>query len=332
MPLAAGYSERSSSRLRFLAANGTRVVVRKTSEQMFGCNGQTQNQTAGCYLGLGFAGCQSGCVAKALREAAAAGTDPSLALVDSMYPAMVYDGGFNREDPAHSVGKSWGPQAGGWNAHTWVGSRSSSTDAVFDSNGGDVNGMGYRKTHLWRCAAGSGPDGGAVRSDDESIPRKIRPVHRDLQGQHVDDRAARRAVGRLPSGGVLPFQDRGRRPPLRRAAQALPFAPRPHLLSRRHGSAPMLGAAATAAGAACARCEGRLGRVHRSAVRSRRFLGLHAWPPRPDKHPHRRVPDMEGSMYQDVHFRVTKYNASGAIVDARYCKCSCRHHVTLGLP
>ena len=146
-------------------------MVRKTSEQMFGCNGQTQNQTAGCYLGLGFAGCQSGCVAKALREAAAAGTDPSLATVDSMYPAMVYDGGYNREDPAHSVGKSWGPQAGGWNAHTWVGSRSSSTDAVFDSNGGDVNGMGYRKTHLWRCAA-SGPDGGAVRSDNESVPRE----------------------------------------------------------------------------------------------------------------------------------------------------------------
>ena len=35
---------------------------------------------------------------------------------------------------------------------------------------------------------------------------------------------------------------------------------------------------------------------------------------------------MQGSMYQDVHFRVTKYNASGAIVDARYCKCpQCRH-------
>ena len=40
----------------------------------------------------------------------------------------------------------------------------------------------------------------------------------------------------------------------------------------------------------------------------------------------RRVPDMKGSMYQDVHFRVTKYNASGGIVDARYCKCpQCRH-------
>eukprot|EP01044_Picomonas_judraskeda_P035387 COSAG03_NODE_15114_length_440_cov_11.803519_2_plen_64_part_01 len=31
----------------------------------------------------------------------------------------------------------------GWNAHTFVGSRSAATDAVFDSYGGDVNAVGF---------------------------------------------------------------------------------------------------------------------------------------------------------------------------------------------
>eukprot|EP00660_Eupelagonema_oceanica_P000093 gene93-9982_t len=96
---------------------------------------------AGCYLGLGLAACEASCGDKLL---ASVGTrDPTLRDVASFYPAMVYDGGFDRLDPAHSTGKAWSPQASGWNAHTYVGSRGASQDAVFDSNAGDVNSVGY---------------------------------------------------------------------------------------------------------------------------------------------------------------------------------------------
>ena len=95
-----------AGRLEYIAANGTKVILSKTSEQMYGCEGQTHNASAGCYLGLGFSGVQRLGVATLLQQAAAAGTDPSLQQVDSMYPAMVYDGGYNKEDPAHSVGKA----------------------------------------------------------------------------------------------------------------------------------------------------------------------------------------------------------------------------------
>jgi|EP01043_Picozoa_sp_COSAG02_P026299 hypothetical protein len=132
-----------AGRLEYIAANGTRVVLNKTSEQMYGCKGQTHNASAGCYLGLGFSGVQRLGVTTLLQQAAAAGTDPSLQQVDSMYPAMVYDGGYNKEDPAHSTGKAWGPQPGGWNVHTWVGSRSASVDVAFDSNAGDVGNAGH---------------------------------------------------------------------------------------------------------------------------------------------------------------------------------------------
>jgi hypothetical protein len=155
-----------AGRLEYIAANGTKVILSKTSEQMYGCEGQTHNASAGCYLGLGFSGVQRLGVATLLQQAAAAGTDPSLQQVDSMYPAMVYDGGYNKEDPAHSVGKAWGPQPGGWNVHTWVGSRSATVDVPFDSNAGDVSNAGHPSMNQFHGKYGRST---ATFKDDMSI-------------------------------------------------------------------------------------------------------------------------------------------------------------------
>ena len=48
-------------------------------------------------------------------------------------------------DPVHYHGSRDPAQdgIGHFNVHTWTGSRSSSTDVAFDSNGADINAMGY---------------------------------------------------------------------------------------------------------------------------------------------------------------------------------------------
>eukprot|EP01051_Picozoa_sp_SAG22_P033711 SAG22_NODE_14905_length_362_cov_0.593156_1_plen_81_part_10 len=58
---------------------------------------------------------------KILAAARATGADPTLSEVSAALAPLVYDGGYNLDDPAHGGrGKSGG------NSHTFVGSRGSS--------------------------------------------------------------------------------------------------------------------------------------------------------------------------------------------------------------
>jgi hypothetical protein len=140
VPLAANqYGQLTpSGRLELHATNGNGTVhtFSKTSEAMFGCNGKHFNATAGCGDGWG---------ANAGRGGGGAGTgaDPVAAEVMDQSPAMVYDGGPDMYDPAAGGRGAKVGANSGWNAHTFVGSRSAAVDAVFDSYAGDVNSVGF---------------------------------------------------------------------------------------------------------------------------------------------------------------------------------------------
>jgi hypothetical protein len=127
-----------AGRLEFHATNGNGTVhtFDKTSEAMFGCNGQNFNATAGCESGSGspFGG---------WNATAAGGGDPAAEQVMNQDPAMIYDGGFDMNDPAHGGRRAMTTAGTGWNAHTFTGSRGASQDAVFDSYAGDSNSVGY---------------------------------------------------------------------------------------------------------------------------------------------------------------------------------------------
>jgi hypothetical protein len=128
-----------SGRLEFHATNGNGTVhtFGKTSDAMFGCNGKNFNATAGCGSWGPNAGRGGG------GSWAAAGEDPVAAEVMDQSPAMILDGGPDLNDPRVGGRKAMVTADSGWNAHTFVGSRSAATDATFDSYGGDVNAVGF---------------------------------------------------------------------------------------------------------------------------------------------------------------------------------------------
>eukprot|EP01052_Picozoa_sp_SAG31_P032454 SAG31_NODE_3561_length_4122_cov_2.472036_3_plen_315_part_00 len=131
-------TSRRNGSLEFMNRNGTVITIEKTAEPLFGCNGAdpSKNATAGCSMQT-----NDGYLAE-LRP----GQDPAYSVMKGFLPPMVYDGGYNRMDPAHlppntrdaAVSIADGHQ----NVHTWVGSRSSWTDVPFDSNGGDISVLG----------------------------------------------------------------------------------------------------------------------------------------------------------------------------------------------
>jgi hypothetical protein len=103
----------------------------------------------GCFLGgsPGRTQLQSGAqsLLPELLARLGAAADPTHAQVEALWPAMVYDGGYDYADPAHQGSWKGRPDQSppGLNAHTFVGSRGASVDAAFDSLGADINGVGY---------------------------------------------------------------------------------------------------------------------------------------------------------------------------------------------
>ena len=138
-----------SGELRFLhATNGSVHSFSKTSEAMYGCGGQHANATDGCFLGMDpgpMHQCPS-CMGE-LFSRIGNQTDPTYEAVKAIWPAMVWDGGWDFADPVH--GGSWTgrpdqrQQCGYLNGHTFVGSRSATQTPTFDSKGFDFNGFGY---------------------------------------------------------------------------------------------------------------------------------------------------------------------------------------------
>jgi len=133
--------------LRYIHANGSVAVFPKSSEAMYGCDGQTENETAGCFLGLGtgsagVATCQASCQSELLKRNGDA--DPGYEQVKQLFSGMVFDGGWDERDPAHQG--SWKGRADqsepGFNVHTYVGSRGTTQLPAFDSVGGDVESVG----------------------------------------------------------------------------------------------------------------------------------------------------------------------------------------------
>ena len=117
--------------------NGSVVEIEKTAEALFGCDGASpaRDATAGCNASID----------NPTYLAQLDGAEPSYSAMKGFLPPMVYDGGYNKMDPVHFHGSRDPAQdgAGHFNVHTWTGSRSSSTDAAFDSNGADISEMGY---------------------------------------------------------------------------------------------------------------------------------------------------------------------------------------------
>ena len=96
-----------SGELRFLhATNGSVHSFSKTSEAMYGCGGQHANATDGCFLGMDpgpMHQCPS-CMGE-LFSRIGNQTDPTYEAVKAIWPAMVWDGGWDFADPVH--GGSW---------------------------------------------------------------------------------------------------------------------------------------------------------------------------------------------------------------------------------
>ena len=115
--------------LRFMHRNGTARSFRKTSKAMYGCNGQHANATDGCFMGgsPGPSQLQAGAQSLLPRLLSRIGntSDPTHAQIEALWPAMVYDGGYNYADPAHQGQWKGRPDQSplGLNAHTFVGSR-----------------------------------------------------------------------------------------------------------------------------------------------------------------------------------------------------------------
>lgn len=77
-----------------------------------------------------------------LSQAGAIG-EPTLSAVMGLAAPMRYDGGYNKQDPAHGGRMAVG---GG---HTFTGSRAANVDAVFDYLGGDTRQNGYPSMDQW---------------------------------------------------------------------------------------------------------------------------------------------------------------------------------------
>jgi hypothetical protein len=118
---------RRTGSLLFLAPDGsTLALLNKTAEAMY----NTANVTGPVH-----------------PPRPAKGADPSLSEYMAATPPMIHMGGFNVQAPQNCAGKEsckvWDPMAsGGWNVHTFVGSRSSSVKATFDALGSSPSNFG----------------------------------------------------------------------------------------------------------------------------------------------------------------------------------------------
>ena len=98
-----------------------------------------------CWLGLGKSKALSSRadLLGATLLANAGAMDPTLSAVSGLAPPMRYNGGYNKQDPAH------GGRAVVGGGHTFVGSRAANVDAVFDYLGGDTRQNGYPSMDQW---------------------------------------------------------------------------------------------------------------------------------------------------------------------------------------
>ena len=133
-------SERSSGSLHFVdAAGGVQTTIDKRYVPIFvdestlwlGLNKTTALNSVSDVLGHTL-----------LSQAGAIG-EPTLGAVMGLAAPMRYNGGFNKQDPAHGGRMVVG---GG---HTFTGSRAANVDAVFDYLGGDTRQNGYPSMDQW---------------------------------------------------------------------------------------------------------------------------------------------------------------------------------------
>jgi hypothetical protein len=124
--------------ITFVAANGSGWSLRlgKTAEHLYVDEaslycGFNKSQVAASLVQRGRPNGTAGSDIlgdKILASARRRGTDPTLAEVSAALAPLVYDGGYNLDDPAHG-----GRGRSGGNSHTFVGSRGSSVDTCFDT-------------------------------------------------------------------------------------------------------------------------------------------------------------------------------------------------------
>ena len=277
--------------LRFIHANGSVAVFQKSSEAMYGCSGHTENATAGCFLGLGTGSdgvkkCQAGCQSELLKRSGDA--DPGYEQVKQLFSGMVFDGGWDERDPAHQGSWKGRPDQSepGFNVHTYVGSRGTTQLPAFDSMGGDVGSVGMPSMNQYQETKYHRSD--AVFKD---------PLSRFEQREGL-------------WGGYLPII-------------SLQFKIAEHGGSPNHCSSTPK---------PCPSHPGRTFCPSNSAPNQCDHPPAPC-PPCPSPPPTPTPPpsgagwiefvacpvaDMRGNYLQDVFFRITKFNSTGGIVDARY--------------
>lgn len=303
-----------SGELRFLhATNGSMHIFHKTSEAMYGCGGRHANATDGCYLGLD-PGQQMQCATCQDELFSRIGnyTDPSYEVVKAIWPPLVWDGGWDYADPAHDGSWKGRPDqqigCGNVNGHTFVGSRSATQTPTFDSNGMDFNqygfpGMSQFLTKYHRSTAVF-KDRLSLYEQREGLWGGFLPVislHFKISGpgsgppapthinctsipQPCPSHPGRTFCASNPASGQC---DQPSHPP------CPPCPPPP--------SSPV-GAVGSAVG------KQQIDESLRTEGASGGWIEFTACP----------VADMKGNQYQDVMFRVMKFNATGGIIDARY--------------
>ena len=215
--------------LHFVHANGTTVTLAKTSDAMYGCAGNTENATAGCFLGLGKGSdgvqkCHASCKAELLQRNGNA--DPGYEQVKQLFSGMVFDGGWDERDPSHQGSWRGRPDQSepGFNVHTYVGSRGSTQLPAFDSMGGDVGSVGMPSMNQY-------PETKYHRSDAVFKDPLSRFEQREgLWGGYLPIISLQFKIA--DHGGPRPV-------PLFVGATTLPSAQRPHFLPLEPSAAPM---------------------------------------------------------------------------------------------
>eukprot|EP01051_Picozoa_sp_SAG22_P001014 SAG22_NODE_35_length_27276_cov_20.395849_2_plen_444_part_00 len=268
--------------LQFINANGTAVDIEKSAEPLFGCNGAdpVRNATAGCSMQT-----NDGYLAE-LGDA----EDPAYSVMRGFLPPMVYDGGYNRMDPAHLPPNTRDPAAsiadGHQNVHTWVGSRSSWTDVPFDSNGGDISYLGTPVMNQWT---------GKYHRSKAVFKNKLEPLlqREGLWGGWLPIVTYHFRV--QPGGGTTnDCECSGKRQPCPGPSHAgHTFCP----------TDPTPGQCDTP----CANSSAGHNNTNSSGAEAA-WIEWTACP----------VADMKGNRAQDVYFRVLKVAADGSVLDARY--------------
>lgn len=275
--------------LRFIHVNGSVAVFQKSSEAMYGCAGHTENATAGCFLGLGTGSdgvkkCQAGCQSELLKRNGDA--DPGYEQMKQLFSGMVFDGGWDERDPAHQGSWKGRPDQSepGFNVHTWVGSRGTTQLPAFDSLGGDVGSVGmpsmnqYQETKYHRSDAVF-KDPLSRFEQREGLWGGYLPVI-SLQFKIADH-----------GGHASPCSSTPKPCPSHPGRTYCPSNSAPNQCD--HPPAP------------CPPCPGPPPTPPPSGAGWIEFV---ACP----------VADMRGNYLQDVFFRITKFNSTGGVVDARY--------------